>query len=52
MNNYVHIIEFESVVLTCLHAGLFLRKLFAALAFVCIVLLLCEGMTALGMITC
>jgi hypothetical protein len=44
MHNYVCIIEYESVVLTCLHAGLFLRKLFAALAFVWIVLPLYEEM--------
>jgi hypothetical protein len=44
MHNCVGITEYERVVLTCLRAGLFLRKLFDALAFVCIILLLCEGM--------
>jgi hypothetical protein len=47
MHNYVRerIIEDESLVLTCLHSGLFLRKLFTALAFVCIVLQLYKGVT-------
>jgi hypothetical protein len=38
MHNCVLITEYETVVLTCLHAGRFLRKVFAALAFVFITL--------------
>jgi len=44
MHNNVGIIDYVSVVLTCLHAGLFLRKLFAALTFVLIILSLYEEM--------
>jgi len=44
MHNYVRIIEYEIVVLTCLHAGRFLRKLFDALTFVFITLSLYEEM--------
>jgi hypothetical protein len=44
MHNNVRIIDYVSVVLTCLYAGLFLRKAFAALAFVFIILSLCEEM--------
>jgi hypothetical protein len=45
MRNYVRIIEYEDVMLTRLRAGLFLRKLFSASAFVCIILSLHEEMT-------
>jgi len=44
MYNNVGIIDYGSVVVTCLHAGLFLRKLFAALTFVLIILSLYEEM--------
>jgi len=37
MHNNVGIIDYGSVVLTCLHAGLFLRKTFCALAFVFVI---------------
>jgi hypothetical protein len=42
MSNYVRIIEYERVVLTYLHAGLFLRNLFAALTFLYIIVPLYE----------
>lgn len=38
MHNYVRFIEYENVMLTCLHYDRFLRKVFAALVFVCITL--------------
>jgi len=44
MHNYVHIIEYGSVMLTCLHNGLLLRHLFVALAFLCFILRLHEVM--------
>jgi len=44
MYNNVGIIDYVSVVLTCLHAGLFVRKTFSALAFVFIISSLYEKM--------
>jgi hypothetical protein len=38
MHNCVRVVEYERAVLTCLHDGLFLIHLFAALVFVCIFL--------------
>jgi hypothetical protein len=38
MHNYVRFNEYENVMLTCLHEGLFLRQPFAALVFVFIFL--------------
>ena len=44
MHNNVRIIDYGSVLLTCLHAGLFLRKAFSAVAFVCVISSLYEEM--------
>jgi len=44
MHNNVRIIDYVSVMLTCLYSGRFLRKVFAALAFVFIILSLYEEM--------